>query len=198
MQILLLHQQILLQTERLRDLHRSLMLHSSAIPAVEIENLLQEIRNLYSIALKLNNENALKLLNEVQVAVNKSAQQNIPTPIQPIQESLINGVNRLDEIKEKLITAKVTEAPIPPVTKAEPNNSEKRRIVSDLHNMYPDAPTFADRYSDHQTLGEKMVGTNGTKRVSDNLKAQVTDIKSAIGLNEKFQFIIHFILFNLI
>ena len=42
MQSPILHQQLILSTERLRDLHRSMQAHSSAIPAAEMDVFLAE------------------------------------------------------------------------------------------------------------------------------------------------------------
>ncbi len=189
MQILLLHQQILLETERLRDLHRSIMSHSSPVPAAEMENLLQEIRNLYSLALQLNNENALQLLNEIQMAANQlvlplsksslqSAENTVPFQRIEPDETLVNDPK--DSIPE-MVPSSVSYIKEKPL--------EKKHIASDIHEMFHDSPTIAKRFSDHQTLAEKIAGNGNMKRVSDNQKSSVKDIKSAIGLNEKFQFI---------
>ena len=189
MQILLLHQQILLETERLRDLHRSIMSHSSPVPAAEMENLLQEIRNLYSLALQLNNENALQLLNEIQMAANK---QILPFS----KSSLLSSENsepflskKPEEIQVDVPEDTIPEVVQPPVSNISEKHPEKKHLVSDIHEMFHDAPTIAKRFSDHQTLAEKIAGNGSLKRVSDNQKTSVKDIKSAIGLNEKFQFI---------
>ncbi len=189
MQIPLLHQQILLETERLRDLHRSVMSHSSPVPAAEMENLLQIIRQLYGLVLQLNNENALQLLNEVQLAVvqqmptiSKASLQSAiePSPIQTKKQEEIPSMaaeEKMDDVKPYFQS--------PP----EDKSPEKKHIVSDIHEMFHDAPTVANRFSDHQTIAEKIAGNEIKKRVSDNLKSSVKDIKSAIGINEKFQFI---------
>ena len=96
------------------------------------------------------------------------------------------------------VTVGNTEAKLlttnPPGIKAEEKPAEKKRIVSDIHEMFHDTPTIANRFSDQQTVASKIAGGESTKRVSDQLKSSVTDLKSAIGLNEKFQFISH--LFN--
>lgn len=189
MQIPLLHQQILLETERLRDLHRSIMSHSSPVPAAEMENLLQEIRQLYSLVLQLNNENALQLLNEVQMAV----VQQMPTKTKPFIQTSIEPPP-IQTIKQKELPSMATEEKVEDVnpffqSASDDKTFDKKHIVSDIHEMFHDAPTVANRFSDHQTIAEKIAGNDLKKRVSDNLKSSIKDIKSAIGINEKFQFI---------
>ena len=189
MQIPLLHQQILLETERLRDLHRSIMSHFSPVPAAEMENLLQEIRKLYSLVLQLNNENALQLLNEVQLA----AVQQMPTNSKPFIQTSIEPPP-IQTIKQEELTSIPREEKIEDVkpyfeSASDDKAQDKKHIVSDIHEMFQDAPTVANRFSDQQTIAEKMAGNYLKKRVSDNLKSPIKDIKSAIGINEKFQFI---------
>ncbi len=189
MQIPLLHQQILLQTERLRDLHRSLMMHSSPVPAAEMNTLLQEIRNLYSLALQLNTENDLQLFNEVQIAIKNITPLPSPKPeekIIPESAPLAEVQVKETEVKEPIVN---TNSQSSFEIRQEENTPEKKRLVSDIHEMFQDAPTLANRFSDHKTIGESIAGNVSLKRVSENLKTPVRDIKSAIGLNEKFLFI---------
>jgi len=182
MQIPLLHQQILLQTERLRDLHRSIMSHTTAIPAEELDTLLQEIRNLYSLALQLNNENAIQLLNEIKLAAKEIIVKEAASSIQTIE---IPEPTIIQKELEKIAEVKQT------ALKSEEKPAEKKRIVTDIHEMYQVSPSLANKFSDHKTVGEKIAGNESTRRISDHLKTSVTDLKSAIGLNEKFQFINH-------
>ena len=176
MKILLLHQQILLQTEKLRDHHRALMMHTTPVPAAEIENLLQEIRNLYSLTLELNNENAMGLLNEAQFASIENRIQTVAAK-QEISE------------KEKTILPQPVANNNSTIHQQPEIPSDKKRIVADIHERFSGTPTHGGKFSDHQTLGDKIAGNESTKRYSDNIRTPVKDIKAAIGLNEKFQFI---------
>jgi hypothetical protein len=67
--------------------------------------------------------------------------------------------------------------------RAKPNGS------TGIKEQFREAVTFAGRFEDQQTLGDRIALRDNTKRVSDNFKNPVQDIKSIIGLNEKFQFI---------
>lgn len=193
MQIPLLHQQILLQTERLRDLHRSIMQHSSPAPSSEMENLIQEIRKLYALALELNNENALQLLNEVHLAVN---QIYAPLPNASsaasgtqINKELTATVEKIPAVELNKEVIPVMEIPQQNINHTVENNIEKKRIITDVNEKFHETHTVATKFADHQTVADKIAGNEGMKRISDSLRAPVKDIKAAIGLNEKFQFI---------
>jgi hypothetical protein len=185
MQIPLLHQQILLQTERLRELHRSIMQHAPPVQATEIENLLKEIRALYATVLELNNENAIQLLNEIQLAANQIVPEKSPASNGAVttDKSLAGHAGPVSGSTAREYAAEVHEAVIPPVT------PEKKQLAADHLTRFPEVATFARRFEDRPTLGEKMAVTESRKRVSDTVRTPVSDLKSVIGLNEKFQFI---------
>ena len=177
MKIPLLHQQIILQTEKLRDLHRSIMMQSPPADAAEIENLLREIRSLYSIALELSNENSIQLLNQLQVAVN----QNV-YPLVAVKDIVQETQSPVPVRENKEVMH--SEPVINPMAVFSNELTEKTQSVTTK-----ESPTLAGSFEDHQTLGEKIAAREMKKTVSENLKIPVKDIKSIIGLNEKFQFI---------
>lgn len=186
MKIPLLHQQIILQTEKLRDLHRSIMMQSPPADAAEIENLLREIRSLYSLALELSNENAIQLLSQLQIAVNQNY-----TPIVTVKD--IAQETKLPEPKKENLEVRQSEPVINHMTVFSNELTEKSQPITSKQNGYhysfKDSPTLAGSFEDHQTLGDKIAAREMKKTVSENLKIPVKDIKSIIGLNEKFQFI---------
>ena len=184
MQIPLLHQQIMLQTERLRELHRSIMLHTPPVPATEIENLLKELRSLYNTVLQLNNENSIQLLDQVQLAVNQLIPEVKNRPIASTinQPELVNSVFKQEEKKEEEITLTAS-------VETATSGSTRNQSLPDIHTFLRESNTFAGQFEDRPTLGEKIATHDNKKRYSDNLRMPVKDIKSAIGLNEKFLFI---------
>jgi hypothetical protein len=65
-----------------------------------------------------------------------------------------------------------------------------KKSNSDIHEMFESAQTVAHNFEDHVTLADRIAKTQTSHSVSDHLhKIPVKDIKAAIGLNEKFQFI---------
>jgi hypothetical protein len=179
MKIPLLHQQIILQTEKLREMHRTIMMHAPPVPVNEIENLIKEIRSLYSLALELNSENSLELLNEMQIALN----QKVPlVEVQPL--ALENN---------PVLIGNEEENNLPPVQETSsihsPEILERLKTTRSMNDSHKENNTWADQFEEHQTIGERIARNGQMKRVSDKLKTPVGDIQSIIGLNEKFQFI---------
>ena len=177
MQIPLLHQQLLIQTERLRELHRAIMTHNSPVPSAEMDSLLQEIRSLYAIALELSQENARELFEGVRLAATKetvtvptSASIDVPAPQKDLAADVTVAPGNQDNTASKAASTGPVQVS---ATTSSKKNGESR---------------VADKFADHQTLAERMAEAGG-KRLSDNLKASVSDLKASIGINEKFQFI---------
>jgi hypothetical protein len=178
MQIPFLHQQIILETEKLRDTHRSMMMHESTIPTAEMESFLQQLRKIYGIALQLGNENALQQLNEIHLA---NAQQFAAKELE----------NEAAKVREAQNLASI-KTDIPPENKQPEENrvaAPPAKNIAAKENTTPSGQTVAKKFTEHATLGNKIAGTDSHKRLSDNLKLPVKDIHAAIGINEKFQFI---------
>ena len=101
MQSPIIHQQLILSTERIRDLHRSMQAHSSAIPPAEMDVFLAEIRKMYELALQLHYHNALDLLNEKQLAF-------IPEPKSNSTHEIQVSASNTPPVIETPITASVS------------------------------------------------------------------------------------------
>lgn len=204
MQIPLLHQQVIIKTEKIRDLHRSLMLHSATIPAHEMEHFLAEIRHLYEVSLQLQKANAVAALNEVEQAVRAVSDvrekiasvtvRETPSPVSvPVVETKTTPVipveaeTKLVELTTENKTVAAPAAhPVTPEIRSE--EQPKKKQVAELHDLYADIPTLADQFTDSERVVDKLT-RQSSKRLSDQLKSPVKDLRTAIGLNEKFQFI---------
>jgi hypothetical protein len=185
MQIPFLHQQLILETERLRDMHRSMMMHESAIPSGETEALLQQLRKIYGIALQLGNENALQLLNEIHLA---NSQQ---FAAKEIENESVKSVEKIrePEMQEKTIDK---TADMPVAVQQPVESPVAKQVNAQPVNAAPNvqsARTVAKKFAEPSTLAEKIAGNESQRRLSDNIKIPVKDINAAIGINEKFQFI---------
>ena len=194
MQIPLLHQQIIIQTERLRDLHRSIMMHSSPVPATELEDLLQEIRKLYGLTMQLSNENSLQLLNEIQLAVRQSMPESAKSAIEtmleaPIPSQVEASVQNIPMNTNELNFMKIDLHEPEKSSVMEKDEKPHKKKLADIHEMFNDTATVGNRFTGQASIGNSIVGADSKRRVSDNINHAVKDIKSAIGLNEKFQFI---------
>src|SRR5437773_5950725 len=64
-----IHQQIESLLKTIQEQHNQLKQHTNSIPQVEIDFMLQNLRQLYEASLMLNHTNALSSLDEVKQAV---------------------------------------------------------------------------------------------------------------------------------
>lgn len=208
-QIPLLHQQIIINTEKLRDLHRSLMLHASVIPADELDHFLIEIRRLYENALQLQHANSQALLLEMEKSIREQlpvvelppvtvpppairaettadpSAEKIPAPsVESAKpETAVSSKPEIEEEKISAINAVVAE-----ITAKVDATAVKKKPVSELHDRYEEHTTLADTFSGSERVGDKLA-RQPSRRLSDQLKSPVKDLRTAIGLNEKFLFI---------
>lgn len=193
MQSPIIHQQLILSTERLRDLHRLMQAHSAAIPTGEMEVFLAEIRKVYELALHLNYQNSLQLLNEIPLAVATDPKINevsVPVVNEPIRkEDVSDAPIEVPGTKHSAISM---DKLMSDISKADTTTelNQQKKSNSDLHEMFESAPSIAHNFEDHETLADRMASNQISHSVSDHLhKIPVKDIKATIGLNEKFQFI---------
>lgn len=208
MQIPLLHQQIILNTEKIRELHLVLMQHSGSIPTEELDRFIAEIRKLYESALELQQHNSIRFLDEMQSAV----RSRIPVTVAPhtLKEEEKTSMPTIPVPVEKVLlpsepfVSPVAEVQAPSVTPADPLASDplhaemsvknegtkngKKKFVGDIHGMFEENKTLANSFHNAERIGDKLAKEPG-RRLSDQIKTPVKDLRQAIGLNEKFQFI---------
>ena len=209
MQIPLLHQQIILQTEKIRELHRSLMMHASSIPANEFDSTLVEIRRLYESVLELQRQHSLQMLTEIETAVHAMDEKKVETPVIPISTSVqpVLSYPKIDEVivlksqevtdqsiptmRKEILQEQPKEVPLIRHTELVTGNelsSSKKKGNHDIHELYEDSPTLGDRFQNSERLADKLA-KQPSKRFGDHIRTPIKDLRAAIGLNEKFQFI---------
>lgn len=146
--------------------HTTISNHSGSIPQIDIDYLTQNSRQLYEAVLMLNHTNALHSLDEVKAAVTqkilaekRAAELRMPEPTPVVEVKVPEPV--AVEVHEP------TAAPA----------FQQERVVE------------PKRYSPAESLHQKIAPQRGST-VSDKMNHKpIRDIKSAIGINEKFQFI---------
>src|ERR1043165_159284 len=103
-----IHQQIDSLLKIIRDQHDHLKNHESSIPQVEIDFMVQNLRQLYEAALMLNHTNALTSLDEVKAAVTqkilaekKKAVEPTIAPVQAPEKTEANpmAAERMEVLK---------------------------------------------------------------------------------------------------
>jgi hypothetical protein len=192
-----IHQQIDSLLKIIRDQHEQLKNHSSSIPQVEIDFMVQNLRQLYEAALMLNHTNALSSLDEVKAAVTQKIlaekravemkrnddppkeQKEIPVMAQPQPESSHHSMN------EVIASVGAVEPPVE-ATKSKPS----RKQPHDINTGFEDKPTVGGRFGSGESLHRKIASQTSSKTIADKLhRNPIKDLKAAIGINEKFLFI---------
>lgn len=68
----------------------------------------------------------------------------------------------------------------------------RKKVITDIHDKFDEVPTFAGRFNDQETLAKRMAGTKQQNGLAEKHQHKpISDLKSAIGINEKFLFINH-------
>lgn len=219
MNIQSIHQHIHQQLQKLNEQHQDLFSKAPLPAGTDLENFLTNIRNLYESALRLRHESDIHSMEQLELAIAENLKEAasmskiqpmavasvlpkpienaippvataVPTPTVP--EPLVETPQPAATINMEKIIADVSVLNVQDPPKGELRNRKK----TDLHEQYEEMPTLAHRFEGKETHAERIAHqSSGSKRLSENLgKKAVRDLKAAIGINEKFQFINH--LFN--
>jgi len=195
-----IHQQIDSLLKIIRDQHDHLKNHSSSIPQVEIDFMVQNLRQLYEAALMLNHTNALTSLDEVKTAVTQKIlaekrsleMKRIDEPQHKHEEESVTAENSepaapIHHSMNEVIATVGSAAPAPEEKTEKP---AKKKSMHDVNTRFEDKPTIGDRFGSEESIHRKIAGKTTSKTVADKLhRNPITDLKSAIGINEKFLFV---------
>ncbi|HRH65228.1 MAG TPA: hypothetical protein PLU53_02940 [Bacteroidia bacterium] len=211
-----LHHQIDARLKQLLDMHREMQQHAASIPYAEIDLFLQKVRQLYEASLLLHHHNALKTMEELETAIaERYAKQTEPVRVHSVQpETVVPVIAPIDSkapVGETLAHASIPSTPsvvaetpdrhsieeliAAASPKADtistlPDSQKQKKVSGDLHEMYQEVPTLAGKFEDIETLGDRIATNSSAPRIGEKLQRKpVKDLKSAIGINEKFQFI---------
>jgi hypothetical protein len=132
-------------------------------------------------------------ITEIETPKREEVQPEEEMPEEIIEDNVQEEVQEEEEIKEIKVPGR---EPVKIVfeTKEEEIIAPKKRQIKDKSEIdlfSTSEPTIADKYKDQtSSLNEKIVDDKEDKSIAAKMqKEQITDIKLAIGLNEKFLFI---------
>jgi len=156
------------------------------IPQIELDILMENIRELYDNYKKLDKCN--KSFHPINEPKNKEI--DIPSSVQESFPKEIISENKLDTTPEKIEEKEII------VTSENNNETEIEQPAKKIKpkkttiDLFSNA-TVADKFKDHPTsLNEKLSGTKANKSIFEkHQKNAIKDLKTAIGINEKFKFI---------
>ena len=193
----LIIEQINRNIETIVEQTRAISQYEKKIPQIEIDIVMGNLRDLYERFVTLNFENNQKheIKQEKQVIVEKTFHEEVfatdtvePTPVvdeKPVSEEK----EPVKEITPDPVITEKKEIPQPEV-RAEQTLKKSTKSTIDLFSGAN--PIMADKFKDEKkSINEKIAGGNKEdKSLASKLKQnQITDLKAAIGINEKFQFI---------
>lgn len=192
--------------------------HKSRIPQIEIDLMMENVRDLYSALKDLNKINNRDFYHtprtgediqpEKPVVEQKIAGQVPETAIEPEHHDEIIPDEEISipfDFKEPIRFEAVTEQeiaeeetrvvePQAPVQVTRQELSAERRVAPDEPGdlfSAAQANSISDKYKDDKkTLNERLQQEKPDNTLGSRLQQnQISDIKTAIGINEKFQFI---------
>lgn len=111
-----------------------------------------------------------------EITLPPAAEKTIRQEVSPVQQAI-----------QELISDRGIKQDPESATQSIPKT---KKISGDLHEMFDEVPTLAGKFEEHETLGERIATSATPTRVGEKMQRKaVKDLKAAIGLNEKFQFI---------
>jgi len=196
---LLLHIEELIN--KLDEQQQRLQSFEGEIPALETDLLQRQVRLLYEYALELDKMRKLtapvaphvvpeskpvvEAENNAASTVNAVAQPTV-AEAQPISEPLQESPS--EQIIVEADQRKETAADILPV--AGIKVKKKKGDVNTV--LFKESPTIGDRFEDEPTIHERIASVQPSRTVASHQQRKpISDLKKAIGLNEKFLFINH-------
>lgn len=196
------HNEIDLLLERLRRKHDSLKKIEGRPPRLDVDIMLSDLRTLYEFCHELANlpdeflsaSTPLENTETSTVAAAPVAEESIPAPTPEVKAP----ENVSQPAPEATSTPAVDEAPVKPEVAPTPS---VEKTESTLFNPLAEARTntivrtqstansVRDRYEDTPTLNDQLTMTKPKNSVAADLKLKpISDIRKAIGINEKFIF----------
>lgn len=180
--------------------------HSNSIPQIELDIILSNVRRLYESLIDLNKINSRtktsmtednKISEKVQSEENPELKNVILVKTEPIQEvgnavPVEKPIDLFADSKSDLLQETKQDAAKEDQPKEETGRKMKsgKKSGIDLFSV-SEKETLADKYKGNQaSLHDMIKNEKSEKTVADKIgRTQTTNLKTAIGLNDKFLFI---------
>ncbi len=182
----IIHQQLHHRLEDLMEKHEEMMQHSGAIPHEDVLQLLKDFKITYELALSLHHHNAIKTMEDLEVIVAERYNGMITAKQEPAPATTSeNRTEHHPANTEELLIDTTNYSKQPSV-----DLPEGIKMSSDVHDQFEARPTIGQQFKGGATLAEIIAQRSGSSRMSDTLQhAPISDLRTAIGINERFQFI---------
>jgi hypothetical protein len=184
----IIHQQIEFLLNKINALHTQIAKRNAPIPHNEMETMMQDMRQLYEAMLLLYQNNAVEMLDEMdatalqKILADKRAAEMKQAEVISVEPPIVVPV-----VSNEIETEEVVEK-----TEIKKNPQERIKKPSrDINSsLFEDKPKVGDKFQNENTLRSKIASHETNKTLGDKLhQKRITDLKAAIGINEKFLFI---------
>jgi len=181
----------------------TILSHEQYIPQIELDILMSNVRELYEKLYVLNKINKTLLAEtdtEEYIPQTKAVEEKIETKktetiiaTEKTTEVIVEPKIEKEEIKEEYkapIIEKTKTIEIKEEVKSEIKSTKKTKTPTPLDLFGDSVAILKDKFKTESTINEKILQeTDDTRIISKIQKQSLKDLKSAIGINEKFLFI---------
>lgn len=210
MKIKLVKEEISIVMESLKEQYDMMSTHETTIPQIELDIFMRNIQKLYENTIYLNNHNSSGERNEVKTStefvIEKTSSESILTtdqveevedkaeeikeakPEEPKISSEVTEVYEQREVKETKIDIQEDETPNHPVASEE--------IVDDFDDLIESKTEDLDLFTNVKAaeeikdLNNKLAEARNSHSIVEKLQnKRIENLKSVIGINDKFYFI---------
>lgn len=213
----ILNQQISLLLETISEQSEAISKYNNRIPQIEIDIILNNTRNLYEKYCELDklnnrlysyiNEDPIKLFKDSEKPDLVSEQIKVEQKVESVSEPIIEEIKvqqpekieiveeKIDVIEEK--EEEIEDKPEPVFEMRETTTTEivKEEKVNETANplidLFSSSTTTTETTKvEKKSFNEKIAGNFEDKSVAHKLQQnKITDLKAAIGINDRFQFV---------
>lgn len=202
MKINLVKEEISIVMESLKEQYDMMSAHDTTIPQIELDIFMRNIQKLYENTIYLNNCNSSGDQNEVKISMESAVEETSSEPIiatdqvqeledkyeEPTKSSDIKDACQQKEIKETKIDIQEDEKPDQLVTSEE--------MVDDFDDLIESKPEDLDLFTNVKApeeitdLNKKLAEARNSHSIVEKLQnKRIENLKSVIGINDKFYFI---------
>jgi len=171
----------------IREQYSVISIYKGKIPQIELDIIMANIRRLYEDFFELNRMNQhtgtepMMERQKESVKIIEKADDKIPEP--PESPEIADSIIVNKEESEK--TQFSEEMPIKTVKK----NPHKKTPVTDLFTGTESTPLAEKFRDDKKSLLDKIVSEKKDKTLADNIQNPIRDLRTGIGVNDRFLFI---------
>jgi hypothetical protein len=183
---------------KLDEQQNRLQSFSGEIPALETDLLLRQVRQLYEAALELEKMRTLDAPAEpaatdsIEALQDPTIAEPVTVPVSSKQTETQTALQPHDSLSEQIIVeADQRKEPAADILQVAGIKAKKKK--GDVNTVFfKESPTIGDRFEDEPTVHEKIASAQPLRTVASHQQRKpISDLKKAIGLNEKFLFINH-------